>query len=99
MTKAKREQVSRCRQSRRRSNRKGADGADPQRSRGEPGSRRWESGRSGAEKGLVWSRRYYLQTPGMRGESSAMFLPIIIKINFVFRYAFLKKSTKEYSQM
>lgn len=53
----------------------------------------------GAEKGLFRSRRYYLQTPGMRGESSAMFLPIIIKINFVFRYAFLKKSTKEYSQM
>lgn len=52
-----------------------------------------------AEKGLFRSRRYYLQTPGMRGESSAMFLPIIIKINFAFRYAFLKKSTKEYSQM
>lgn len=53
----------------------------------------------GAEKGLFRSRRYYLQTPGMRGESSAMFLPIIIKINFAFRYVFLKKSTKEYSQM
>ena len=31
--------------------------------------------------------RYYLCLPGMRGESSAVFLPIKGKKNFAFRYA------------